>query len=229
MVKSRAEIQRDYRERKKRIEGESYKKRERERRQKYYVKTSELSTPELKKRREQTLNRVKKHYAKKRKSASEKLELKFPFQGNHASGVRKRQKTALRSAYRQIEELKNENNQLKRRNKTIQKRLERERTNKGDHGDEENSPVTTASASGEPTTPRSRTKQFLQNYNFNGKQRKMVRKKLLFANIMLEEVKKNIENRKNQRSSKRRIASGEIIKKCKMLKYVGDMAGVNRK
>ena len=68
MVKSRAEIQRDYRERKKRIEGESYKKRERERRQKYYVKTSELSTPELKKRREQTLNRVKKHYAKKKEN-----------------------------------------------------------------------------------------------------------------------------------------------------------------
>ena len=65
MGKTRAEIQKQYRERKKLREGEEYMEKERERKRKYYVKTSDLSAKKLKKRRE-VRKRVKKYYDSKK-------------------------------------------------------------------------------------------------------------------------------------------------------------------
>ncbi|KAL4232064.1 hypothetical protein ACF0H5_009641 [Mactra antiquata] len=54
---SRAEIQKRYREKKKRESG-SYMKKERERKRMAYIPTTLLSEPEAKKRRTETLKRV---------------------------------------------------------------------------------------------------------------------------------------------------------------------------
>uniref|UniRef100_A0A8W8NXR6 Mutator-like transposase domain-containing protein n=1 Tax=Magallana gigas TaxID=29159 RepID=A0A8W8NXR6_MAGGI len=62
MPLSRAEIQKGYRERKKAKEGESYLRKERTRRMKYY----ELSTKERKRRNKQNAERVKKHREKRK-------------------------------------------------------------------------------------------------------------------------------------------------------------------
>ena len=60
---SRAEIQKRYREKKKQESG-NYLKKERERKRKAYIPTALLSEHEAKKRRTETLKRVKSHYAK---------------------------------------------------------------------------------------------------------------------------------------------------------------------
>ncbi|KAH3815125.1 hypothetical protein DPMN_143646 [Dreissena polymorpha] len=65
MPLSRADIQRWYRERKKKVPG-SFLKKDRERKTKTHVPVSMLSEPETKKRREETNKRVKKHYKKKK-------------------------------------------------------------------------------------------------------------------------------------------------------------------
>ena len=66
MPRSRAEIQRAYRERKKAKEGENYLRKERTRRMKYYVPAAELSTKERKRRNKQNAERVKRHREKRR-------------------------------------------------------------------------------------------------------------------------------------------------------------------
>ena len=61
MGKPRAQIQKEYRERKKRQEEESFlKKKERKGVKKYYVKTSNLTTKERKERRKSRRERLKK-------------------------------------------------------------------------------------------------------------------------------------------------------------------------
>ena len=121
MPLSRVEIQRRHREKKKRLMGEDYLRAERERKRKYYIPVDELSEQDLKKRRSQTLKRVNKSNDKKTtlkaintspvrttrsndSPATLKIRLSFSNR-NKAAGVRKRNKTALRSAYRTIQEL----------------------------------------------------------------------------------------------------------------------------
>ncbi|KAH3808916.1 hypothetical protein DPMN_137276 [Dreissena polymorpha] len=64
MPLSRAEIQKRYRENKKKESG-SYAKKERERKRKSYIPVALLSDTEAKKRRKETLKRVKRNNEKK--------------------------------------------------------------------------------------------------------------------------------------------------------------------
>ena len=61
MGKSRAEIQRDYRERKKLKEGRQYLDRESERVKKYYKPSAELSRRDLRQRRERNNRNLQRH------------------------------------------------------------------------------------------------------------------------------------------------------------------------
>ena len=143
MPLSRAEIQRRYREKKKSQDGEKYLKEERERKKKYYVPVANLSKNDLAKRRTQTLQRVKKHIKTKkerknaainntadtdktRSKASKKFTLRLEFeQPKKARSVRKRQKTALRQAYRKIGDLQEQNERLIKQKNKYAKRIQR--------------------------------------------------------------------------------------------------------
>ena len=63
---SKAERQRQYRERKKLKEGGNYLEKERERKRKYYVPAKDLPEPELLRRRSEVVERVKRCMRRKR-------------------------------------------------------------------------------------------------------------------------------------------------------------------
>ena len=61
MGKPKAQVQKEYRERKKAKEGETYLAKERARQKKNYVKVEDLKSDDAKKRRRKTRERVRKH------------------------------------------------------------------------------------------------------------------------------------------------------------------------
>ena len=74
MAKSRKQIKKEYRERKKKSMGQEYFKKERERTKKYYVATAELSATDKKKRRERVREQVKK-FRKQQKDKDRQAEI----------------------------------------------------------------------------------------------------------------------------------------------------------
>ena len=66
MGESRAQIQREYRERKKAELGQDYYQKERQRIKKYYVPTSNLSKPQQTKRRQKVREQVKRFHKQKK-------------------------------------------------------------------------------------------------------------------------------------------------------------------
>ena len=138
MPMSRAEIQKRYRE-KKRKESGKFMRNERERKRKAYIPVSMLSDAEAKKIRTNTLIRVKRHYEKKRKETQKLLnsdtvqtrqtssntltiKMKFEKKGQRKVGA---SKGAMARAVKDIQDLKSQNYKLVREKKRIQKRLER--------------------------------------------------------------------------------------------------------
>ena len=71
MAKTRAEIQRAYRQRKLAELGDAYRVKDRKRKQEAYIPVDKLTSSQLKKRRQETNTRVKRHYRKKRNKATE--------------------------------------------------------------------------------------------------------------------------------------------------------------
>jgi hypothetical protein len=154
MGKSRAEIQKAYREKKKQKEGESYLAKERQRRMTYYTPSSELSRTERVKRNEKNSEYLRTWRQKKRddqnrqdlkneslenealstsgyesvsSSLNNSLQVRFNFHPRKKNASRVRISRALSTAHMNISKLKKDNHQLTRRTKTLQKRLERMR------------------------------------------------------------------------------------------------------
>jgi hypothetical protein len=86
MSKTRAEIQRAYRERNKQKEGSQYLQKERERVKKYYIASSELSRSDRKKTHVIRLISNRKMRERKREVAKHTLVLKFGFPGRGKGG-----------------------------------------------------------------------------------------------------------------------------------------------
>ena len=147
MPLSNAERQKRWREKRKAENKEEFYEEERKRRRLRYVPVAELNQSELKKRRDETNTRVKKHYRKKKQNVdggenssnetgtpttsrtrsnnTNKLVVKFPAATKSGAGVRKTYRRALRKSYREVDELKAKNESLRKNNKKLQKRLER--------------------------------------------------------------------------------------------------------
>lgn len=138
MPLSRAEIQKGYRERKKAKEGESYLRKERTRRMKYYVPSAELSTKERKRRNKHNAERVKKHREKRKTEVLQaeednigetsgyesnltatgeegQLIVRMNFSSSKKGSARKRISRAVSKANREINHLKAKNNEMKKR------------------------------------------------------------------------------------------------------------------
>lgn len=228
MTKTRAEIQKAYRERKKAKEGEDYLRKERERRMKYYIPSSELSNAARKKRNE--ANRLAlKRYRMRRSlerqqanlsnetvntsgydtgveinpgpSTSTPLRVKMDFSSlARSSGGRKRVSNALGRARKEISILKECQKNMTRKYKTLQRQVQRQRKSK---------------LSGSPKTPRSKTEALLRSANLTSSQRDAVRKQVLTANVLMQEMQESQKNSKSWHEKKNlyRIMTGKIIKK----------------
>lgn len=147
--KSRAEIQKAYRERKKlESNGEAFMEKERERKRKAYVKVSELDTSALKRRRMEVNGRVRRFREKKQRekltmeenkmgrtraskkvspAKSPRLLVKFDFsrKSRKSQGGKKRESRALSKARRKIQHLEEKNKQQLAKLWKLQKRLQR--------------------------------------------------------------------------------------------------------
>lgn len=142
MGKSKAEIQREYRERKKLQEGEGYLKRERARVKGYYVPIAEQSKKKANERRKKVREAVRKHREKMKMELSQESiqdsEITSTTEASSTTSMivklpaidlrnrtRRRVSRATAKCRRTIEKLNEENRNLSRRVKTISKRYQR--------------------------------------------------------------------------------------------------------
>ena len=123
--KTHAEIQREYRKRNKEKEGDAYLEKERKRTRKYYTPTAELNTKEKKKRRAEVRERVKKCREKAKaanknnpEDCNQPLVVDFNFKRNNA---KKRVNRGISKAKAKVAKLEDENVNLRRTNKRLQK------------------------------------------------------------------------------------------------------------
>ena len=89
MGKPRAQVQKEYRERKKTKEGEKYLSKERTRQKKNYIKVEDLKSDDAKKRREKIRERVRKHRQAKKEMAKNGFIVTMDFR------KKKQEKSAL--------------------------------------------------------------------------------------------------------------------------------------
>ena len=239
MPSSRAEVQKRYRERKKE-RGEDFLEKERARQKKNYMPVYILNEKQKNERRQAIRERVKKcREAKKAKITARRddfpsddvsddiLETPIPNPRMIVSlfdNMPKKQKVKTmmkkqkcekipkltfrnRTAEKTIYTLKRKNISIKRKLKTLQKQITRS-----------NSKV-------DPSTPRSKTDHFLREAGVHGEMMKTLRKKLLFGNVVLHQLKTKAK------TSEKLIygaVAGKIVEKYRCKGILSEELGINR-
>ena len=242
MGKSRAEIQKAYREKKKQKEGESYLAKERQRRMTYYTPSSELSRTERVKRNEKNSEYLRTWRQKKKddqnrqdleneslenealptsgyesvsSSLNNSLQVRFNFHPRKKNASRVRISRALSTAHRNISKLKKDNHQLTKRTKTLQKRLERMRKRV------------------QSDSPRSKTTKLTKEAKLTREQSQQVRRHLILGSAVIEEIKTAHQEIKGKRKGEvftlSSIVSGKIVKKYRGKKWLSSQTGIPRK
>jgi hypothetical protein len=227
---------------------EQWMKKDRMRKKLSYKPVSELTHTELKKRRDETNRRVKKHYALKKQVKQRILEsgatpsagtrsniksplvVKLPFNKKGVQ-VNRRYKNSLLQKNRQISKLTNENADLKRRVWVVSKHLQR-RTEKSEvikNGDvtPRKSQVTNEIRN---LTPKSKTRWQMKEAGLKPLRTAAIWKALMFANTMAHSMKDKLQSTLN-RASKRMLTaslSGKIIKKYRCCSVLRREAGIGR-
>lgn len=228
MVKSNAQKQKDYRERKK-LEDPKFLEKECKRQKANYVKTSTLSKNELKKRRTAVKERVRRS-RDRIKTLLEQIRnesgyttsstdadtdgtispmivaIPFPKKGE-ASRKRKRQSDDR--LHKRIRKLENQKKDLKKTCNSLRKQIARSR--------------------GKKDTPNSKTNKIMRTAGINPKDAAEIKKKLLFAETLSGEIREAGKERKNSKKSIRSIISGEILKKYRLLRYAATKTATDRR
>jgi hypothetical protein len=177
MALSNAERQRRWRQKQKERNNQNYLKKERLRKKDKYIPTHLLPQEKKEARRKKCREDFKKHYERmKKKSTSSELctsksntretrsstsciTVKFPFQQKKKGvAVKRRYRSALRKAYRDISELQSKCLKLQKGKKNLQKKLQRERAHS--HPSESPNQATCG-------TPSSKTKLLLKKSRTN--------------------------------------------------------------
>lgn len=186
MAKTRAEIQKAYRQRKKAKEGGRYKQREVKRVQKYYRSTADLSKSELQERRQAIRQSVAKHREAKRRMSSNESSSNGSIQSSSKVSKRRlvisldfnkprKRSRALKKAKKEISSLEQRVRNLEKSNQRMRKRNQRlVNQNSGEHTENNEN------------TPRTRTKEQLKEAGLRPKQvHPSLRKRLLFSNVLV--------------------------------------------
>jgi hypothetical protein len=212
MGKSKAEIQRAYRQRLKEKNDEEYLRRERERVRRNYVPTSELSQRDKKRRNEQNRAKLRKFYQRKREerqrqrapqeqdtsgyesaandsSERGRLTVRLPFENNRKKAAKRRWKRELSEANSRIRLLEQERSKLMTRYRSTQRSLQRMKNK------------STSQNRNQELTPSKQTEQEMQMANLSNNQKQKIRKSLLLGNVIVSEIKRTKEKnteRKNE-------------------------------
>lgn len=201
MVKTRAEIQKAYRQRLKEKNVELYLSRERARRMANYIPSKQLSSKNRSERNEKNRDYLK-HYRKEKKELAKRLQndmnaninqaepmntsgyesapsdnqnrllVRLNFH-NRANGPRMRVSNELKKAKISMKVLKEKNEELKRKYRSTVRTMQRMKRK----------------ASASPRTPRSKATKLMKGMNLTPEQETSVRKELVFANVVCVEIK----------------------------------------
>ena len=232
MAKTNAQKQREYRERKK-LNDPKFLEKERKRQKAYYVKTSNLSKKELKERRIDVKERVRRSrdqkkillenlrnensYASSTDTMSNDADtdgtispmivsIPFPKRGEAS---RKRKRRSDDKFYKKIPKLENERKKLKQKCNSLRKKIARRSRKK------ENS-----------STPNSKTTNMMRAAGILPEDAPDIKKQLLFAQTISREIQ---EKKKNRKQSIRSTVSGNILKKYRLIRYAATKTNTNRR
>ena len=213
LPKSRAQIQKEYRERKKKNDPE-YMEKERERAKKNRILIGAESLVTQKNRRERDREYARRYREKKKAKENEKLVIQMNFRKERSdTKARKRRRSkALEQARAVIRTLQEKNKKLSTKCNTLARKVRR---------------TTNQTAKKQPNTenehsqtPRSKAQRFLRDLNISPK--KPLVRKLIMADIVITEALA-------VKSSSQRIASGKIMKKYRLQRYAQAQHGIQRK
>ena len=214
MGKSRAEIQKAYRQRLKAKDNKGYLEKEKARRRASYVPSSQLSRKERRERNEKNRERLRRFYDKKRNEQNTEnegcneqdtsgydtadsalLQVNFQFP-NRRKGPHKRWKEELSKAKERIKQLEEINKEAKRSNSTLRRKLQRikQKNNSSNTGN---------------LTPRKEVEQVMKRAQLCESQRNIVKKPLLLASAITKEIDATKRNaRKIEKRVLYRVVSG---------------------
>ena len=250
MGKSRAEVQRAYRERKKAKEGELYLTKERQRVKKYYVPTNSLPKKNLKERREKIRDCMRQKRMKEsnnllienndennenkagKSSAYQtrsKPQLKAPLlvkmdfkakQERNKIQTRKRTSRSLSNANYKLMKLKQEIQDLKRQNWKVKKRLQR-KEHKRSHSQQ--TPENSTSS------PMRKANEELRNANLTPRKYQTLQSKLTFHNCLVSEIRQATSNEKKKFAVLKVVTGGGVVRHHKYVRRLSRNIKVNRK
>lgn len=225
VAKSRAEIQRAYRERQKLKNREGWLKKERERIRKTYVPTAQLSRQE-KIRRNVRLHTNLTRYRKRQKDAGkeaarapdvEPMIVRLPF--GRSIGGKKRVSRAIRKNKKKINKLETTLKKLRLKHKATLKAIQRLKAERRKNQDQDQTTT--------PSTPRSMTERDLSQLDQDSA--KKIRKQLLMSNAILAEVNEARKDNRKKSSFLHKTIAGHIVKKYRCLSRLSRSTGLSRR
>ena len=147
-------------------------------------------------------------------SSSFLVAMSFPKRGESS---KKRKRRSDGCFYKKIAKLEKEKKTLKKSNATLRQRVHHMKKKK--HKD-----------INQVLTPRKSVSNILRRGGLSpGKTSKDIVKTLLFAEVVSEEIRAYVLERKNDGESIRGLLSGKILRKYKLIKYASEKIGNNRR
>lgn len=219
VAKSRAEIQKAYRERKKQENREEFLKKECERVKKLYVPSSQLSRKERIRRNARNNTNLKRHRhklkAEKNVPTEEPMVVRLPF--GKAKAGRKRVSRALSKKIKKIITLEETLKKLRTKHRSALRKIQRLRKQRKSVQVQDD----------QPSTPRSKTNAELSHLDKH--QADSIRKQVLMSNVLLEEFKEAKESNKKKSTVLHKTLAGKIVKKYRCCSIVSRTTGLSRK
>ena len=248
MGKSRAEIQRACRERLKQKNKEEYLRRERERKNRSYVPSSELSENDRNRRNRKNKERLRRFYQRKKELRTRiqreqetsgyesaepqpgtsdergRLPIRFNFQNSgKRKGALKRWKRDISEAHSRIRLLEQERDKSLTKVKTAQRSYQRLRAKLVKDKEQ------ILASKEQELTPRKRTEHIMEKAKLSEQQKYQIRMPLLVGNALAAEISETRKStRKGHKIAIHRVVSGRILKKYICLRSVSARTGLCR-
>ena len=242
---SNAERQRKWRRRQKEENAEEYRRKENERKRRAYKPHHLLSKTDLQEQRSRDRLKAKRKYHRQKQkkgnnepstsrmtrlSARDQLIVNMTFKSK-GNAARKRYKTALRKAYREIKLLATQNAELKTSVQKERKRAQKQRQRilqKAEKTKINSLPTENGNNMILPITPRSKTKLMVRKAGLQINSKNAVYKQLLFGNTLTESLKSSLKKYKTKQS-KTKLLALDVIRKYRCLNVFSRQIGIERK
>lgn len=248
MAKTRAEIQKSYRERLKAKNNEEYLKKERERRRKNYVPSSQLTRRERIRRNVKLNEAVKRHRRRKKEAIAELLQQNVP-EVESTSGYDSLDtqtadpRSPDHSSPRLVVQMafpNRRNGPRKRVAKALANKSREVSTLKQELEKLKTKHKTTqrrllrlrrkiSSSQQGPSTPRSKTEAQINSARLDKHQANTVRKHLLLSNVVMDEVRSAKEqNNPGRAKILHNVVAGAIVRKYRCANLLSKWTGLSR-